>query len=251
MTKAQRPFKLPTRLAHEKQWMRIPEHIIQRVQLDPLEGVVEACRFSIGFVEEFQSQSWTVEELDLLLETYALISAMREADLIEIFLVDPNLSGLTVQSCPQLLEFIQGAADQLASQAAKNKLESLKKHFAVTVTKSFGYEFTDGDLARVQALLNELRELVASASDIDEEHRQRLLKRLEQLQSELHKKTSDLSRFYGLLGEAGVVLGKFGEDAKPIVDRVKEIIQITWRTQSRAEELPSGTTPPLLEKDPE
>lgn len=231
--------------------MRIPEDIIQRVQLDPLDGLVEACRFSINFIEEFQGQSWTEEELDLLLETYALISALRDADLIEVFIVDPNLSGLTVQSCTHLLEVVRSVEEQLTSQASKNKLETLKKHFSVTVSKGFGYEFTDGDLARVQALLNELRDLVASASAIDGEHRQRLLKRLEQLQSELHKKTSDLSRFYGLLGDAGVALGKFGEDAKPIVDRVKEIIQITWRTQARAEELPSGTTPPLLEKDPE
>jgi hypothetical protein len=58
---------------------------------------------------------------------------------------------------------------------------------------------------------------------------------------------SDLDRFWGLIGDAGVVLGKLGNDAKPFVDRIKEIADIVWNTQSRAEELPSGTRPPLLE----
>ena len=62
----------------------------------------------------------------------------------------------------------------------------------------------------------------------------------------MHKKVSDLDRFWGLIGDAGVVLGKLGNDAKPIVDRIKEVAEIVWQTQSRAEELPSGTKIPLL-----
>jgi hypothetical protein len=73
------------------------------------------------------------------------------------------------------------------------------------------------------------------------------LKRLESLQAEMHKRVSDLDRFWGLIGDAGVVLGKFGKDAKPFVDRIRDIADIVWRTQSRAEELPSGTSSPLLE----
>jgi hypothetical protein len=65
--------------------------------------------------------------------------------------------------------------------------------------------------------------------------------------SELHKKVSDLDRFWGLIGDAGVVVGKLGENAKPIVDRIREIADIVWQTQSRAEELPSGTKLPQLE----
>ena len=62
---------------------------------------------------------------------------------------------------------------------------------------------------------------------------------------------SSLDKLWGLIGEAGVVLGKFGRDAKPFVDRIREIAQIAWRTQARAEELPSGTPLPLLSKGEE
>ncbi|MBI4826866.1 MAG: hypothetical protein HY807_10680 [Nitrospirae bacterium] len=39
---------------------------------------------------------------------------------------------------------------------------------------------------------------------------------------------------------------KFGDDAKPFVDRIREIADIVWRTQARAEELPSSTPTPLI-----
>ncbi len=58
---------------------------------------------------------------------------------------------------------------------------------------------------------------------------------------------SSLDKFWGLIGEAGIVLGKFGKDAKPFVDRMREIAQIIWRTHARAEELPSGSPFPLLQ----
>ncbi|KEF32622.1 hypothetical protein D777_01256 [Marinobacter nitratireducens] len=45
-----------------------------------------------------------------------------------------------------------------------------------------------------------------------------------------------------------MVLGKLGKDAKPIVDRIREVAEIVWKTQARTEELPSGTDNPVLEQ---
>ncbi len=130
-------------------------------------------------------------------------------------------------------------------------LAYLSDGFREIITLKYGlrfyYEFTQGDLERIQVLINELREHIATANGLSEEHRQRLLARLERLQSELHKKISDLDRFWGLIGDAGVVLGKLGENAKPIVDRIKEVSNIVWRTQAKKEELPSDIKPALLE----
>ena len=112
----------------------------------------------------------------------------------------------------------------------------------------FCYEFSEGDLNRVQKLVNELRDQISSLSKLSDDHKRRLLARLEKLQSELHKRVSDLDRFWGMIGDAGVVLGKLGKDSKPIVDRIREISEIVWRTQARTEELPSNSPSPLLEK---
>ena len=91
-----------------------------------------------------------------------------------------------------------------------------------------------------------MRDNISASELFTSEHQQRLLRRLEKIQSELHKKVSDLDRFWGLIGDMGVVIGKFGKDAKPIVDRIREITNIVWTTQSRSEELPSGTNIPFL-----
>lgn len=228
--------------------MLIPANIIKQVQEDASEGAIEALSYLVDQIAE-EGHEWSKEEHAILIETYALIGALREGDLIKIKIIEPNVTADIQETCKKVWQYLLQVKESLEHQVSATKLESLKKHFAMTVANGFGYEFSEGDLARIQTLLNELRDLVGAASDLEADHKQRLLKRLENLQQELHKKTSDLSRYYGLLGEAGVALGKFGTDAKPIVDRIKEILQITWNTQARAEELPSGTTPPLLEKD--
>ena len=62
----------------------------------------------------------------------------------------------------------------------------------------------------------------------------------------MQKKQTDLDHYWGLLGDASVAVCKFGTDANPFVERIKEITDIVWRTQSRAEELPSDTKPALI-----
>ena len=120
---------------------------------------------------------------------------------------------------------------------------------SIHIGKAFAYEFSDGDLEQIQKSINALRDLVAASDFFGVNHKSRLLKRIERLQQELHKKQSDLDHFWGLVGDAGVVLGKFGSDAKPFVDLIKEITNVVWRTQARAEELPSDSKPALLSND--
>jgi hypothetical protein len=57
---------------------------------------------------------------------------------------------------------------------------------------------------------------------------------------------TNLDKFYGFIGDAGVILGKFGRDAKPFVDRIREIAEIAWRSQATAEQLPASAKPALL-----
>ncbi len=125
-------------------------------------------------------------------------------------------------------------------------LDKIKNRFEIEIENTFHYEFSEGDIKHIQATINTLRELISNSTKLEQDHRERLLKRLEQLQSEVHKKISDLDRFWGLIGDAGVVLGKIGTDAKPIVDRIRELAEIVWRTQARTEELPSDAPFPRL-----
>ncbi|MBL4586070.1 MAG: hypothetical protein JKX84_03300 [Flavobacteriales bacterium] len=148
------------------------------------------------------------------------------------------------------VQFVETVFDDLQKKLETRKtisfVDQSQERLKLLFDNVFCYEFTEGDLGKIQELVNELREIISASELFTADHQQRILRRLEKLQGELHKKVSDLDRFWGLIGDAGVVIGKFGNDAKPIVDRIKEIADIVWRTQSHSEGLPSGTQIPLL-----
>lgn len=121
--------------------------------------------------------------------------------------------------------------------------------FSALLGRSFHYDLSEADSSRIQDLINELRALITGSTKFDEDHKRRVLGRLEHLQQELHRRLSNLDRFYGLIGDAGILLGKFGNDAKPFVDRIREIIEIVWRSQAGAEQLPASAKPALLTSD--
>lgn len=147
-----------------------------------------------------------------------------------------------VMGTQQLASDISALAE---NEYVASTVRAAKLRFAIKMGKVFQYEFSEGDLEKSQKLLNEIRSLITQSSLFEESHKRRLLDRLERVQSELHKKVSDLDRFWGLIGDAGVALGKFGNDAKPIFDRIRELTLLVWATQSRAEGLPSNFPPPL------
>jgi len=65
--------------------------------------------------------------------------------------------------------------------------------------------------------------LIRNSTLISDEHKRRLLRKLDAMHGELHKKTSDIERFWGFIGEAGIAMRKFGEDLAPISERVLEL----------------------------
>ncbi|WP_407730340.1 hypothetical protein ACJJU9_07295 [Pseudomonas helleri] len=229
--------------------MGIPNEIIDSIHSDPLQAAVATCNFVISEVKH--TIAWGPLQHELLLEGFALISTMEEAGLIEFIASPGYIEGDRDGDCLSISIFLTNVLNELDQQLASHKLESLKKKFAGIITSTFAYEFTEGDVARIQTLINELRELIATNEELEDQHKRRLLKRLEKLQSEMHKKMSDLDHFYGLTVEGSVMLKKVGGNLKPIVDRISEITKITWATQSRAEDLPSGSEPPLLGSDDE
>ena len=175
---------------------------------------------------------------------------------------DANMQGLPLSSLPAF-DF----ADRLranaimahhANMAASASQSALDKRKAETIRDAtsqririqrqgqFHYALAPLEQSRIQTLINELREIIGASSIYEESHKRRLLLRLEVLQGELHKKLADLDRFWGLIGDAGVAIGKFGKDVKPVVDRIREITQIVWNRQAETEGLPPPTDLPRL-----
>ena len=137
----------------------------------------------------------------------------------------------------------------LESIEAKNSLANSRERARFRFQSVFSYEFEDEEFDRVQELVNELREAIIASDEFEPEHKQRILKRLEKLQQELHKQMSDMDRFYAMFVEMSVAARKVGTNLKPIVDRVRELTQIAYDVQIRAEGLPPGRGLPFKSED--
>jgi hypothetical protein len=176
------------------------------------------------------------------LESYLLKQGFEPVQLELTSSLEENIKKIVSFFVETKTEYEQKYNEELV----QTTITTARNKYRQELDLGFLYRFSDGDIKRIQELLNELRDLITESQDFDASHKDRLLKRLENLQKELHKKMSSLDKFWGLVGDAGVVLGKFGKDAKPFVDRIKEITQIIWNIQARAEELPSNISMPVL-----
>ncbi len=231
--------------------MFFDEEFISNAEQNPIEAISEACEKVFKRLGELETgaQNWSTEEHELLWEVASLVDLILETNQISSDWKLPEPTGDINQNCTELQKYLEAIQDIFKEQSVKLKIKSYKKRYNTAFKASFAYEFTQGDLDRIQVLINELREQITDCKKFEDGHKRRLLKRLEKLQSEMHKRVSDLDKFWGLIGDSGVVLGKLGTDAKPIVDRIKEIAEIVWKTQARTEELPSQAQNPILEQD--
>ena len=235
--------------------MLFDEEFLSSLPDEPVIALEKICNHFLIFHESIEDNDDALEKYDLFIEAYALIQSISSALEINIPLKIPGLTDDREKNIYIIWNFYSELKTSAAKEAVKIITNTSLNRSSAVFDGFFGkrimYEFSDGDLDRIQELIDKLRSLVTKSKSIGEEHKSRLLKKLEQLQSELQKRISDLDRFYGFISEAGIALGKFGEDAKPFFDMIQEIVQIAWRSQARAEELPSGFGNKLLsEKDP-
>lgn len=170
------------------------------------------------------------------------------ADAYSVDLTIPENSVGTMEAISKLRAELQREAQKKEAILREN---AKKERFRVLIGKTFHYTFSDADVARLQIIINDMRRIISHELQFEEGHRERMLSRLESLQAELHKRVSNLDKFWGFVGDAGVALGKFGRDAKPLVDRIREMTSITWRVQANAEKLPSSSKPMFLDHDDE
>lgn len=230
--------------------MLFEEKFIDELHNDVVTGTLDVCKKCLNEAVNYMHRRQYSESYKILIEGFALVESIMESGMIHIPLAVPELKMTDEVDSNIIYKFFEDLVGVLNTRSKLIKLEQMKARFKTSLGGVFTYEFSQGDLEKVQTLLSQLRDQIVASKFIEKEHQQRILRRLEKLQSELHKRVSDLDRFWGLIGDAGVALGKFGNDAKPIVDRIKEITEIVWQTQSRAEELPSGTPIPQLENKP-
>lgn len=139
----------------------------------------------------------------------------------------PDLGPMRNQNISAIATYFAKLRDsvrgELSNRHARGHFETKTEEYAALFARVAVYEFSEPDFKRAQDLVNELRELIRTSTLISEEHKRRLLRRLEAMTGELRRKTNDIDRFWGFLGEAGIAMRKFGDDLAPISERVLEL----------------------------
>ncbi|WP_282875803.1 hypothetical protein [Pseudomonas peli] len=225
--------------------MDLPKKYLEQISENPISGVVKLCAYIRAMND--QHQEWSDDLIDLILQAFAALEVLISEEQVSVDTELPDVwQDSPIDMAAKALGFIHAIEQELTQQASTIKLNDYRQKFSNLLSKRPAYEFTEGDIEQIQEHVNQLRKLLQAATDLDEGHRARMLKRLEGFQSELHKKMSDLTKFFGFMGDMGVAMRKLGQDAKPIVDRYEQIIRAGWQAEARSAGLPHDSEMPRI-----
>ena len=213
------------------------------------EDTMEASRSIVNKYEIWQKTYNSYYKLDEenyqgLLDFLGFLKSFIEIHQLQIEIDKPKRD--IQQDYALVKRVINDITSEINDHDRQNAFKEAYKNYSSLIPGGHIYVFLDSDFKRLQELINELRTLTKESVELQEDHKRRLLRRIEKVQIELNSKMSSLDVFWGMLGEAGVALGKFGNDIKPLTDRVAEILKIVFRTEGRAAGLPPGKEKPLL-----
>jgi hypothetical protein len=200
-----------------------PPKLLQGLPADNVEALAALCgefeRFD-GHARQLPEHHGDYVEALSILRGFAIARALT----LETF---PQIGPQRHQNVANVTAYFGRLRDQtrteLSGRYSRGYFETKTEEYVALFSRVSVYEFSDAEFKRVHELVRELRDLIRSSSLITDEHKRRLLRRLEAMQGELHKKTSDIDRFWGFIGEAGIAMRKFGEDLAPISERVLEL----------------------------
>ncbi|MCG8683418.1 MAG: hypothetical protein MI892_00965 [Desulfobacterales bacterium] len=224
----------------------IPDDLITELPQDPISAELLFIEKIIAFMSPKMA---TASGKRSIHNDSLTVLGMYKAfcDAYEIKRSFPDITGAEVANVDVIMDYFRSLEKELNKKQNYRLINESHNRFKGMFNNGFVYKFSDDDYARVQELINEIRSLLSASDDIPKDHKKRLLDKLEGLQKELHKNMPVLDKLWGLIGDAGIVIGKFGENAKPIFDRIGEMMQITWKVQIKAEGLPENTPLELLD----
>ncbi len=160
--------------------------------------------------------------------------------------------GTSLNQLEFYLRKIEVIRNKLLEDLAADKVEEAMRGDIL----SFGYARLDPtEKDDLHNHLNHIREII-ERSEIPDNKKNALFKKLNELSAEVDRTGTRTDGFLGLIGDLGVRLGQFGEDAKPLTKELKSLLRIVMRSRARAEDiaLPKSKEFPLLgppEDDPD
>jgi hypothetical protein len=213
--------------------MIFDEKFIKSLPGSPYSAIIRICDRYREEIAGYELAS--VDGRELIIETITFLKSF-----IKIIGLPNDISSLPLRVGEREEEIVEAndaimrVRDNATRLNTESQMDLYENLFVTKYGSLFHYEFAEGDLGRIQTLINELRVLIVNSKELEEDHIQRLCEKLEKLQSELHKKVTDVDRFWGFLLEASIVLGQLGDNVKPMVDVIQKIVGIIWPAQTRA-----------------
>lgn len=183
------------------------------------------------------TESLVVGQVGELIDQYSELSALSSYTAVHLSL--PRDIKDDLASVKALLARYNSYRAQHRAFALKFRIEKSRSGSLV--------KLDEGDIEQIQSLINETRKIIGQSAFLDAPYKQRLLARLEVLQSEIHKVQSDMDRALAGLIEVGDAAGKFGTKAEPLLDAFERIAKIFNSKKDSPLQLPS---PPKLLPSP-
>ncbi|WP_291731887.1 hypothetical protein [Leisingera sp. F5] len=200
-------------------------------------GRLDAVKSEL-FSRQFNGEALALERVGEVIDLFAELSALSNYTGCQLTL--PRDIKDDVDSIKSLLGRYNTYRAQHRAFATKFRVEKTRSGSLVKLDES--------DIEKIQSLIDKTRKTIGSSTFLDDQHKQRLLARLEVLQSEIHKVQSDMDRALAGLVEVGDAMGKFGKKASPLVEAFEKIAGVFNSKREEPLQLPA---PPKALPKPE
>lgn len=228
--------------------MHFTNELYARIRVEPYDVALEVCTFVNSNVSNIAHS--LKDNASLLLETGKILNSMIQNKLIASDLTLPEIQDGKPQNVSEFYIYIHLVKKELEARLALNKSLQVEAEIDRLLSNSidglFGYELTSGDFLKVPEILDQLEKAVQESSDLSDDHKHRIAKRIEKVRSEFSKKLTTLDEIYCLAIEAQIVAHKYGKSAALITKAGHLLWETALRTHSQTEGLATGETPMLI-----
>ncbi|WP_046270019.1 hypothetical protein [Pseudomonas syringae] len=228
--------------------MHFTNELYARIRIEPHDVALEVCTFVDSNVSNISHS--LKDNASLLLEAGKILNSMIQNKLIASGLTLPQIQDGKPQNLSDFYTYIILVKKELEARLALNKSLQVEAEIDRLLSNSidgqFGYELTSGDFLKVPEILDQLEKAIQESSDLSDDHKHRIAKRIERVRSEFSKKLTTLDEIYCLAIEAQIVAHKYGKSAALITKAGHLLWETALRTHSQTEGLATGEMPVLI-----
>lgn len=224
----------------------VTKQLIESIPTDPHSGLMFLCGKFRAWSESKEVKSGERSEKRILfLEAFHLLKHFTRDNNLETFVDTPKLDekATEVVKATTLMytEALEKITPFVSEREEQERVEAAETKVAQLLGKSFSYRFSEKDLIRIHELVRELRVCLENSEELLGSYHQRILRRLNQLETSLSETMGSLELFYVLLSDAAVLFHKLHDKSDQPVSVLKQIVGFAWRSQVNAEDLPSDS----------